>query len=236
MRNRGYRLTLPMVKLYYNVLGIDDTEVDFESIELDVDMIEDISPTKKFNLTDMFSYQLDDNMILLLEKMCGLKYKLSKEKQEEYFSAINIILKAVTNLNLIENDSNNFVLQYKRISYLLIVVLSELITFQVDDTIELSKAINKRSYSEIEKYINLKPNTSLLLLLSLNPNDIKDYKIFDEYECVTGHYEFKNGEVNLKLGEVIKLLEQNRWETSDIIFDETEFKRLSLKKSCEMTE
>jgi len=130
MRNRGYRLTLPMVKLYYNVLGIDDTEIDFESIELDVDMIEDISPTKKFNLTDMFSYQLDDNMILLLEKMCGLKYKLSKEKQEEYLNAINIILKAVTNLNLIENDSNNFVLQYKRISYLLIVVLSELITFQ----------------------------------------------------------------------------------------------------------
>ena len=73
-------------------------------------------------------------------------------------------------------------------------------------------------------------------MLSLNPNDIKDYKIFDEYECVTGHYEFKNGEVNLKLGEVIKLLEQNRWETSDIIFDETEFKRLSLKKYCEMTE
>lgn len=233
MKNNRYRLTLPMVRLYYNVLGIDESQAYYESVELNVRMIEEISPIKKYNLTDMFSYQLDDNMVLLLEKVSDLRWRLSKEEQEEYLSAVNVILKAVTNLNLIKDE--NYVLLYKRISYLLIITLSELITFSIDDTILLRKAIDSGSYNEINKFTNLKPITSLILLLSMNPNDVCDYSMYDKDEFVIGHYEFKNG-IHLKLGEVIKMIEQNKWETTDIEFDDTTFKRLSLKKSIEMME
>lgn len=233
-----YRLTLPMVKLYYNILGLDESEVNYDDIQLDVKMIEDISPIKKFNLTDMFSYQLDDNMILLLEKLCSKECEYNHNKQKEYLESINIILKAISNLNLIKEDSQDFILYFKRLSYLLIIVLYELNAMSIESTIKLKNAIKDGSYNSIDEFSYIVPNTSYILLLSMNPQNIKDYEIYGnekEREFVLGKYDFKDGKVNLKLGEVLKLVTLNKWDVSDIKFDDSPFKRLPFNKALQLT-
>lgn len=225
MSNRGYNLTIPMVKLYYRVVGIDDSKVDYEKINLNVKMIEDISPVILFNLNDMLSYQLDDNMILLLEKiaMCTIN-------QEDYLKSVNVILKAVSNLNLIDNDLEDYVLYFKRLSYLLNVVISELNALSIENTIRLRKAIDSGSYDNIDSFSYIVPNISHILLLSMNPNNnISDYQIYKD------KFGFNNKEINLRLGEVFKLISQNKWDVSNLKFDETSFNRLSLEKSNNMT-
>lgn len=236
MKKFRYNLTLPMVKLYYNILGVDETLVNFDDVKLNVGGIEEISPLKYFDYVDILTHQLDDNMILLLEKMSCDGWDYSEEIQKKYFNSVNVILKAVSNLNLIPVDSEDYVLYYRRLSYVLNIVISEINGMKVSEIIKLAHVINEGVYDKIDEFSYLVPNTSNILLLSMNPNDIKDYMMYkDKREFIIGRYEFNGKEVNLRIGEVFRLIRDNMWEKSDVSFDDNDFKRLSFKKVMEIT-
>lgn len=219
--NRIYHLTSDMVLMYYNVLGVDESEYKLNDIKLDVNKIEEISPIKLLEY-DNLSTILDDNMIFLLERVCQEIYDYSYQKK--YIQSVNTILKAISNLNLLEDNSNDYILLFNRLNYILNIVLSELNSFSIFKTVLLTDAIKRGSFKEIESFTNVIPNTSILLLLSMcNNKDIMDYNMYND------------NDYQLKIGKVMNLIKKNKWDNTDVIFDDSLFKRLSYKKSQNMT-
>lgn len=176
-----YNIPIEDVILYHNIVGCYSQNDDTSKMKTQISKFKDLSPiTKKTKLPDN-TYQIDFQFRRFLEKVYTEFDGGITDKTEgyNYRKAYLGILSACLNLNLLEETSTDFELHFRRLNTILNIVLSSLNNMEIEDVISLYSAIKKEDREEIEKFQNIKCKLTLLILLSMTNEDIKDYVIFE---------------------------------------------------------
>jgi len=178
------RLSLSVISMYYTLMGVDLNKVNIEEIYSNGIYLSDVSPLKFKNIIipqDELSLELDLDINFFLERVFGTQIHLDKKYEykfeREYIVSVMRIINTISKLKLIKEKSNNYILEFQRMSYLLHIAFSEINTKTLSMPKDLSKLIEQKNYDEIKKFMNMCPNLTLLLLLVMRMSN-DDYKIF----------------------------------------------------------
>ena len=181
-----YSISKNLLKTWYNTVGIDFEEVNFDNI--DTSSISDlyyVSPTYMFESLIPNARAIDEQYKIFVERVCeicGIYHTPKDEElQEDYERAYIGILKAVTNLNLIPEDSENYILQYLRLDTIILLALQLMNNMSIEEIIEFFSLIETEQYYEILKRCKKYDYLSMLVYLAIHSNDaVPDYVMFKD--------------------------------------------------------
>jgi len=180
-----YKLSLPIILEYYNVMGLDLTYIDSKNIENEVRDLSELRLDIAYEVLPSSSIKVAEGFESFLDKMCcdfGYDEESLKLKNEYYSSVIGI-LNAVTSLNLIPSESEDYLLHFERINSILRIVLDEIYYTPTEEVIAFAKLLGEGKVRGLTILTNTLKVTSLLAILALNSNnDIPDYEMFASEE------------------------------------------------------
>ena len=213
-----YHIGLVSIKEWHDICGQRLNASDFEGRILtdsekgpyvETEHLEYISPIRFKKAADQSYYEIDNCMKDFLEKTCEM---YDDETKGQYCRAFIGILKITANLNLIPDNSQDYILYHLRLNTIILEILRGLNYIGAAAVIELYNVILRSSKNKtIEEYIgtiksilacnkNGSGTLTMLLVLALGDNpDNEDYKIFKE-----GSYTISN---KLLIGMTEKELE-----------------------------
>lgn len=180
-----YKISRELLGLYYNIVGVDKSDVNLDYVPNEVRRLEKLSPysqTEEVYTLPNSSESIDEQMQILLDRMCSFGYSeqgqlLKKMFHESFYQ----ILRTVTNLNLIPKDSHDYELHFRRLNMVILLSLTELNQMEPLDVITFANLIKSKSIKDILKFGKSSHNLTLFTLLGMNPNsDLADYTIFED--------------------------------------------------------
>ena len=219
-----YVVSRSLLEQYYNIVGVDFRDIDFESVAKEERYLERFSPRNYVNIPNS-SAPIDEQMLVFIDRMCTYFGYSEEDEQlkDKYYRAFMGILNVTTNLNLIPEGSTNYELHFERLNQILLMTMMDLNRMEPINVIQFYEAI--RNGSVRDWYLNYSqyPNLLCLTLLGINRNrDIEDYQMFSSDDSI---------EIDLERTSNplwhIKLLDT-------YIGDEHPFIRLSYRKSLEL--
>lgn len=219
-----YRVSLPAILMYYNIVGVDSRDIDINQIGEEVSELEYLSPGNQCYLTHS-SERLDEAMQSFLRTMCtSFGYSIEDEQLKmQYYKAYMGIVNITTNLNLIPENSSNYKLHFERLNSILLVVLNSLNSMTIMEVIEFYELIKKNSLRGIMDWYKNYCELILITMLGMNnDSNIEDYKMFEENSSNIDDERLIGIFNGIKLGDNLKIKEHN-------------FRRLSYRKSLELT-
>lgn len=221
-----YKLSIPSVLFYYNILGIDIREIDLNYIETEVENLEELTPAAVYYSLPKTSKDIDYQMHILLGTLCT-SFGYSEEGElfkENYYRSVIGILNTVTSLNLLQEESCNYTLHFNRLNYIINQTLISINSLSPDRVIRFYKLILNHDIKSILKLASILPILSLLTCLALAPNqENNDYDMFDE----------NSSEIDLE--KLSKLVTKNSSKEIDFMPNSDQFMRLSYKASQELS-
>ena len=213
-----YHIGLGSIKEWHDICGQRLNASDFEGRILtdsekgpyvETEHLEYISPFRFEEAADQSYYEIDNCIKDFLEKTCEM---YDDESKGRYHQAFIGILEIIANLNLIPDNSQDYILYHLRLNAIILEILRGLNYMETAEVIELYNVILRSSKNETtEDYIATIKNIlkcskhgsetlDMLLVLALGNNpDNEDYKIFEE-----GSYKISN---ELLIGMTEKELE-----------------------------
>ncbi len=175
-----YKLSEPTLLLYYNIVGVDLRSIDLSNIETEGRYLEDLSPLNNHTYLPASSYLVDEQMQILLERLCTEFGYGCEHKQEVFFKSIMGIMHAVTNINIIDGAKDDFATYFERLNTIIIAVLREINSLQAVEVMGFFRLIKNKKLRDILDCTKVCPTLALLAYLGLNPDsEINDYIIFD---------------------------------------------------------
>lgn len=224
------KLSLNIITMYYSMMGVNLENVNVKEIYNTFTYLSEISPLESKSLIvpkDDLALELDLDIIFFLQRIIGteihLDTKYSYIFEKDYIKSAIGILSIISKIRLIQKDSNNYILEFQRLSYLLHISFSEINTKTIFLLRDLSKLIEEKNIIELSKYINMCPNLTLLLLLAMKMDD-ESYKVF-----------YEDDSYKINFAKVMQLLEKN-YEVSPIFKVSSEtYKRMSYEKALKLT-
>lgn len=181
--SRMYVLSKPAILFYYNILGIDIKDIDFNTIETRVRYIEDLSPSALYENLPESSCEINTQMQLLFERLCT-EFGYSEEGQlmkAFYYKSVIGILNTITALNLVPEENANYLLHFERLNSVLTHALTSINSLDINSLIRFFRLINNNDIKAIlNEFMSMSPLLSLLTVLALKPTpDNEDYLIFE---------------------------------------------------------
>lgn len=181
-----YSISKNLLKTWYNTVGIDFEEVNFNNI--DTSSISDlyyVSPTYMFESLSPNACEIDEQYKIFVERLCeicGIRHTHKDEElQEAYERAYMGILKAVTKLNLIPEDSENYMLHYLRLDTIILLALKLMNNMSIEEIIKFFSLLETQQYNEILRRCKKYDYLSMLVYLAIHSNDdLPDYVIFKD--------------------------------------------------------
>ena len=179
-----YGISASVLAEYYNICGAElDLELltQYKNDEMyKASSLYEFSP---FRYDAPFSYDsqsIDENMQKFLERSCEIgQYGTNESKKMPYYIAFMGILQTATNINLIPEDSKNFLLLYLRLDVIISNVLKSLLEMSIDETIQLFNDILTNNAVKIALNLKRSPILGLIILLAMcGDSNLKDYEIF----------------------------------------------------------
>lgn len=177
-----YKLSVPSILEYYNIMGLDLKLINVESIETEVDNVEELRPDIVYKVLPESSIEVASLYEEIIRKICS-DFGYSDEAEAlkiTYYNSIIGILNAVTSLNLIPEGSKDYILNFYRVNSILQLVLREINYAQVEEVITFANFLGEGKARELTSISNALDYTSLFAILALNyNNNIPDYKMFE---------------------------------------------------------
>jgi len=182
MGMRAYStFSIPSILGYYNLLGLDLNYINAEDINAEVRCISELRPDIAYKVLPKSSMEVAKEFELFLEEIC-CSFAYSEEGltlKTMYYNSVIGILNAITSLNLIPEESEDYLLNFERVNSILKPVLAEINSSSIEDVIEFAKCLGKGEIIKLLHETNTFKFTALLAVLALNPNrDIPDYEMF----------------------------------------------------------
>ena len=218
-----YVVSILLLAQYYNIVGVDFEDIDFESVAKEERYLERFSPRNYVYIPNS-SEPIDEQMLVFIDRMCTYFGYSEEEKElkDKYYRAFMGILNVTTNLNLIPEGSTDYKLHFERLNQILLMTMLDLNCMDPINVIQFYEAI--RNGSVIDSYQNYRqyPKLLCLTLLGINKNrDIEDYQMFSSDDSI-----------EIDLERISNLLRRiNLFDT--YIEKEHSFIRLSYRKSLE---
>lgn len=176
-----YKLSVPSILEYYNIMGLDLKLINVESIETEVDNVEELRPDIVYKVLPQSSIEVASLYEEIIRKICS-NFGYSEEEinlKTKYYNSVIGILNAVTSLNLIPEISEDYLLNFHRVNSILQLVLREINCAQVEDVITFANFLGEGKARELASISNALRYTPLFAILALNSNNnIPDYKMF----------------------------------------------------------
>lgn len=214
--------------LYHNILGIDLNDVDMTECQKLTDLCKRYIVLEHDYLPET-CYDIESEFQLVIWTLV-LECSTDLEKLE-YYNAVMGLLNITTQLNLISDGCEDYILHFKRLNSMIINTLYGINRLAKADVIDLWNTIiysdEKTRYRYILKFIFatnaicFKP----MLLAMYGTEDNKDYKIFDKESYIIDYHKLCN-----ILTKAVKTVFDFTLEK-----EENEFKRLSYNDCLKLT-
>ena len=179
----------PKLKLlYYNIIGISEKEMKYflgdyysEFLTTDVRHISELSPFAIgfFNYLPESSWNIDEQMQEFLYKSCYLHDESNPTFQANYVLSYIRILRTVSHLNLLPDNSQDYRLHFERLNNVLYYALASLNQMSFEQVINLNRLIENKSINDILTNYEEYGYLVLLLLNAMNiDSETPDYEMF----------------------------------------------------------
>lgn len=175
-----YNIPIEDVILYHNIVGCYDLGDDTSKMLTSVDKFKDLSPLPKKRVLPNNTYDVDFQFRRFLGKLYTEfgESLTDTDEQKEYKNAYLGILGTTLNLNLIEENNNDYISHFERLNTIFNIVLASLNNMEIDEVVSLYEAIKNEDRQAIESFQNNKCKLTLLILLSMTDSNIPDYEMF----------------------------------------------------------
>lgn len=227
-----YKIGVPSILEYYNIIGVDEKDIDFESLVTESPYLEEILRGEEHSYLPPECQLISGGFQKIVARLCE-KFDYSSESEalkEQYYCAVIHLINVATSVNVIDEDSNDYVLYFRRVNSLLNYILASINALDICDVIHLSNMLatpdGEAKPSSVFAFIkekNLVPLLPLLLAL-YGDEESRDFEIFNE-----GAYSVDFD----KIGEVISA--SNKHAFLDKISNTQVYSRPSYKLCLKMT-
>ena len=192
---RKYMLSPELILKYLYLMGVDKKHIDAKEVS-------HYSKEGIRNIYDLYSGRVCDYIDTLpsssyeLARMLGEILERSSSSREGasledilHLQAILSILEKVTNLNLLEEDTENYILLFERINSIYKIVLTEMFELTPLEIISLNQktADFKRTYLNNLSSSKTPILIVLLYLATRSKENIKDYEMFNEGTAIINY-------------------------------------------------
>lgn len=206
-----YKLSKSTLAMYYNIVGVDLKDINFDFVPTKASYLDKISPFNNgYDYLPQSSLAVDNEMQIFLERMCTeFGYdEYSLQKKEAYFNAVICILHTITNLNIINEANFDYELYFERINGILIMALQSINSLSVEEVIYFGYLIKCQNTREILTHganIEKVKSLSILTYLALNPNsDIPDYEMYES-----------NKSTKINVEKLMEIINKNLYSKTD---------------------
>lgn len=176
-----YKLSVPSLYEYYNIMGLDLNLINNASVETEVRDLEELRPDIAYEVLPESSIEVASLYEEIIRKLCS-DFGYSEEEinlKTKYYNSVIGILNTVTSLNLIPEISEDYLLNFHRVNSILQLVLREINNAQVEEVITFANFLGEGKARELSRISNALRYTPLFAILALNSNnDIPDYEMF----------------------------------------------------------
>ena len=127
-----YSLSEKLLRQWFNIVGVDSNEIDTKNLDLsEISDLSDVSPydylSSRFGYSKIIGY-IDAECKDFIHNLCSLCGRESSMEeriyQARYEKAYLGILRTATNLNLIPDDSKDYILNYDRLNAIIYNAMS----------------------------------------------------------------------------------------------------------------
>lgn len=183
-----YQIGVPSILEYYNIIGVDEKDIDLESLVTESPYLEEILCGGEHSYLPAECQLISGGFQKIVARICeSFDYSSEEESlKEQYYCAVVHLINVATSVNVIDEDSNDYVLYFRRVNSLLNYILASINALGICDVIHLSNMLATKDGtarpSNVFAFIKERNLVSLLpLLVALyGDEESRDFELFNE--------------------------------------------------------